>query len=144
MKDIKNIRSEIDSIDSELVNLFRRRLEIVAEVAASKHERGAPVTDPARERDILARVTEEVGEEYAYGARLFFSTLFGISKARQRALLNGESELVKTIRGAMADRTRSPSAARSFRHIRRSRSFQDPTPQWPQRRWQIADGGIWA
>ena len=50
MKDIKNIRSEIDSIDSELVNLFRRRLEIVAEVAASKHERGAPVTDPARAR----------------------------------------------------------------------------------------------
>ena len=111
MKDIKNIRSEIDSIDSELVNLFRRRLEIVAEVAASKHERGAPVTDPARERDILARVTEEVGEEYAYGARLFFSTLFGISKARQRALLNGESELVKTIRGAMADRTRFPERA---------------------------------
>ena len=111
MKDIKNIRSEIDSIDSELVNLFRRRLEIVAEVAASKHERGAPVTDPARERDILARVTEEVGEEYAYGARLFFSTLFDISKARQRALLNGESELVKTIREAMANRTRFPERA---------------------------------
>lgn len=103
MKDIRNIRGEIDAIDGELVNLFRRRLEIVGEVAASKHERGAPVTDPARERDILSRVTQEVGPEYAYGARLFFSTLFGISKARQRSMLNGESALVKTIREAAAD-----------------------------------------
>ena len=111
MKDIRNIRAEIDAIDSELVRLFRRRLEVVGEVAASKHERGAPVTDPARERDILSRVSQEVGEEYAYGARLFFSTLFGISKARQRALLNGESGLVKTMREAAEGRERFPERA---------------------------------
>ena len=111
MKDLRNIRAEIDAIDSELVRLFRRRLEVVGEVAASKHERGAPVTDPARERDILSRVSQEVGEEYAYGARLFFSTLFGISKARQRALLNGESGLVKTMREAAEGRERFPERA---------------------------------
>lgn len=111
MKDLRNIRAEIDAIDSELVGLFRRRLEVVGEVAASKHERGAPVTDPARERDILSRVSQEVGEEYAYGARLFFSTLFGISKARQRALLNGESGLVKTMREATEGRERFPERA---------------------------------
>ena len=111
MKDIRNIRAEIDAIDSELVRLFRRRLEVVGEVAASKHERGAPVTDPARERDILSRVSQEVGDEYAYGARLFFSTLFGISKARQRALLNGESGLVKTMREAAEGRERFPERA---------------------------------
>jgi chorismate mutase/prephenate dehydratase len=111
MKDITNIRSEIDAIDQELARLFRRRLEIVADVAASKHERGAPVTDPARERDILSRVTAEVGPEYENGARLFFATLFGIAKARQRTMLNGEAQLVKDIRAAQAASVRFPNRA---------------------------------
>ncbi len=111
MMDITNIRGEIDAIDQELVKLFRRRLDIVADVAASKHERGAPVTDPARERDILSRVTAEVGPEYENGARLFFSTLFGIAKARQRTMLNGESQLVKDIRASQAAFDRFPNRA---------------------------------
>lgn len=111
MKDIKNIRGEIDSIDGELARLFRRRLEIVADVAASKHERGAPVTDPARERDILSRVTAEVGPDYENGARLFFSTLFGITKARQRTILNGDAPLVKDIRASQAECLRFPNRA---------------------------------
>ena len=111
MKDIKDIRGEIDSIDQELARLFRRRLEIVADVAASKHARGAPVTDPARERDILSRVTAEVGPDYENGARLFFATLFGIAKARQRTMLNGEAPLVKDIRAARAAFERFPNRA---------------------------------
>ena len=111
MKDITNIRSEIDAIDQELARLFRRRLEIVADVAASKHERGAPVTDPARERDILSRVTAEVGPEYENGARLFFATLFGIAKARQRTMLNGEAPLVKAIRASRDAFERFPTRA---------------------------------
>ena len=100
MKDIKEIRKEINGIDEELVRLFRRRLEIVEEVAQSKRERRAPVLDPAREREILYRVAGEVGPEYENGARLLFSTLFGISRARQRAALGGPSKLVDDIRQA--------------------------------------------
>lgn len=110
MKDIKNIRAEIDSIDQDLARLFRRRLEIVGEVAESKHTRGAPISDPARERDILSRVTAEVGPEFENGARLFFSTIFGIAKARQRTILNDEAPLVKDIRAATSP-TRFPNRA---------------------------------
>ena len=101
MIDINNVRAEIDAIDRQLVDLFLKRLEIVGQVAASKRERGAPVYDPAREREILARVTQAVGPEYENGARLFFSTLFSISKARQRALLHGDSPLVRRVRDAV-------------------------------------------
>ena len=111
MKDLGSIRAEIDSIDRELARLFQRRLEIVGQVAASKLERGAPVSDPARERDILSRVTAAVGPEYENGARLFFSTLFGISKARQRTMLAGESPLVDRIRAAASKGTRFPNRA---------------------------------
>ena len=103
MIDIKNVRGEIDKIDHQLVDLFLKRLEIVGQVAASKRERGAPVYDPAREREILSRVTEEVGPEYENGARLFFSTLFSISKARQRTMLHGDSPLVQQVQDAAAE-----------------------------------------
>lgn len=100
MKDITEIRKEINDIDEELVKLFRRRLEIVEDVAKSKRERRAPVLDPAREREILSRVAGEVGPDYENGARLLFSTLFGISRARQRTALGGPSKLVDDIRAA--------------------------------------------
>ena len=103
MKDIESIRNEINSIDEELVKLFKRRLEIVEEVAASKRESGAAVTDPARERAILSRVSEAVGENYENGARLFFSTLFSISRARQRLMLNGQSPLLEKITKACGE-----------------------------------------
>lgn len=102
MKDLNAIRSEINEIDENLVKLFRRRLEVVEDVARSKIERGAPVLDPAREREILSRVTEEVGDTYANGARLLFSTLFGISRARQRTVMGGDSPLVNEIKAACA------------------------------------------
>ena len=102
MIDLKNVRAQIDEIDAELVDLFLKRLAIVADVAASKQERGAPVSDPAREREILSRVSAAVGPEYENGVRLFFNTLFSISKARQREILNGQSEFVQAVKKAIA------------------------------------------
>ncbi len=101
-KDLSGIRAEIDGIDHDLARLFQRRMEIAAEVAAVKHAQGAPVHDPARERDILSRMTQEVSPEYENAVRVLFSTLFGLSKARQRTLLGGESPLVEAIRAATA------------------------------------------
>jgi chorismate mutase / prephenate dehydratase len=98
MKKIQDIRQEIDTIDDELAALFKKRMAIANEVAASKRERGVPVSDPAREREILSRVTEGADANSEGALRLLFTTLFGISKARQRALLSGESPLVKAIR----------------------------------------------
>lgn len=99
---LSDIRKEIDAIDDEMVNLFTRRLAIVERVAESKKASGSPVFDPARERGILSHVVERVAPEYENGARLLFSTLFGISRARQRAVLHGEPELVRQIKAAMA------------------------------------------
>lgn len=111
MKELGDIRKEINGIDDELARLFKRRMEIAGEVAASKRAQGVPVNDPAREREILSRVTEEVGADYESGVRLLFTTLFGISKARQRALLNGEAPLVKSIRAAAAASGAFPTRA---------------------------------
>ena len=102
MKDLAEIRGEIDAIDGKLVELIRKRLSIVEQVAANKKERGAPVLDPAREREILSKVAQAVGPEYENGVCLLFSTLMSISRARQRIVLRGEPPLVEEIKSALA------------------------------------------
>ena len=98
MIDLKEVRREIDRIDEELVQLFVQRMAATRKVALAKREIGGAVTDPAREREILVRVAEAAGPENENAARLFFSTLFAISKARQRTLLGGEVPLGRPIR----------------------------------------------
>ena len=99
---LAGIREQIDEIDNQLAQLFKRRLEIVEKVAESKKASGSAVFDPARERAILTNVAEQVGEKYENGARAFFTTLFGISRARQRSVLHGEHPLIGKIKAAMA------------------------------------------
>lgn len=90
MIDIESVRSEVDKVDRDMLALFLRRLALVDEIAASKRERGASVEDPAREREILARVAGDAPPRFASAATAFFESVFSISKARQRSIL-GES-----------------------------------------------------
>jgi chorismate mutase/prephenate dehydratase len=84
-------------------------MEIVDGIAEAKRREGAPVSDPARERMTLARVAGNVGPGLENGARLLFTTMFGIAKARQRAVVHGEAPLVKAIRKAVAESAPFPS-----------------------------------
>lgn len=102
MKDIAELRRDIDVIDDKIAELFLNRMEKMDEVALAKKNEGTSISDPARERNILSRVTNAVGEKHEDAARLLFRTIFGITKARQRVLLNGESEFTKSIKDAIA------------------------------------------
>ena len=93
---LEGIRREIDAIDEELVKLFVRRMKAVEAVAASKHDTGRPVRDPAREQAILSRVAHAVDADYANAAKDLFSELMSISRRHQHDLIdkvktNGES-----------------------------------------------------
>jgi chorismate mutase/prephenate dehydratase len=102
MKDISELRRDIDEIDDKIAELFLKRMDMMEEVAEAKKGSSASISDPARERLILSRVTNAVGEKHEDAARLLFRTMFGITKARQRVLLNGESEFAQTIKKAVA------------------------------------------
>jgi chorismate mutase/prephenate dehydratase len=111
-KDINDIRKEINAIDDDLLRLFVRRLEIVRDVAASKKERGAPVFDPEREREILSRVAGNVGPDLENEACLFFSTMFSISRGRQREELFPNPHFRNEIEKAMQNASdRFPTSA---------------------------------
>ena len=100
--DLSHLRTEINAIDEEMVKLFLRRMAIMDDVAEAKRQAGTPVLAPAREREILARVAGEVGPELENGARLFFTTLFDISRSRQRTVLASGGGLGDEIVAALA------------------------------------------
>lgn len=53
LREIPDIRQEIDSIDETILELLARRREMSREVARSKVESEAPLRDQAREQQLL-------------------------------------------------------------------------------------------
>ena len=81
--DIQDLRSEINSIDDQLVKLFCRRMDVAAQVAEYKRDNNLPIFAPAREREILASVAEKSGEEMGAYTRVLYSMLFELSRSYQ-------------------------------------------------------------
>ena len=102
MKNIEDIRASIDSLDDRIVALLAERLELSDAIADAKRVPGGPVSDPAREREILTRLSNEVGQKFGRDIRTVYSALFGVSKARQRQQLMGGSPLDREINDAIS------------------------------------------
>ncbi len=81
--DLQELREEINGIDREIVDLYRKRLETAEAIGEWKRENGVPVYDPARERQLLDKVAELAGEEHENGVRALFSFLIAQSRTRQ-------------------------------------------------------------
>ena len=104
-KDLGQCRPEIDAIDDEITRLMEARLAVSERVAELKRAAGSPVTDPARERAILTRVTDHVPPEHMIGVRQLFTTLFGLSKALQRRRIGAGGALLDELaRAAKSER----------------------------------------
>ena len=52
---IEDWRTEIDSIDNELLRLINRRAKLAVSVGMFKQKTGLPLCDRDREREVLAR-----------------------------------------------------------------------------------------
>ena len=81
--ELKDLRSEIDAIDEQLVKLFCQRMDAAAKVAGYKKEHGLPILVPSREREILADVAQKAGDEMANYTRVLYSMLFELSRGYQ-------------------------------------------------------------
>ena len=79
--DLTKIRDEIDQIDTQIADLFNTRMQKSLEVAEYKKERKLPVFNNAREKDILHRISEQIGEPFDGYARVVFNTIFDVSKS---------------------------------------------------------------
>ncbi len=99
--EIKEYRNKIDSIDSEMLRLFRERMQISAEIGKYKKENNIPVFDGERERKKLGEVAAAAGEDFAAYAETLYNGIFDISRSYQRRLFGNENPIKIQIQEAL-------------------------------------------
>lgn len=62
MQEIEKLRSEIDHIQTELAQLFRRRLQVTQQIWEIKKSQGLPLFDAERERHIIHRFDDQIND----------------------------------------------------------------------------------
>lgn len=86
--DLQDIRGQLDEIDTQLAELFQKRMKLCGEVAEFKIATGKPVYDGAREKQKLEAVTALADSEFnKKGVRELFSQIMTISRRLQYQLL---------------------------------------------------------
>lgn len=80
MKNLKNLRSEIDKIDIQIAKLLEKRLQISEKIFETKKNSKIKITDKDREKEILEKFTTKEEREV-------FKTIIKVCKKRQFMLL---------------------------------------------------------
>lgn len=88
MRDLSEIRVEIDEIDSKIVELFENRLKLVTQVAEYKIANGKPVLDKKRETEKLERLEGLAESDFSRkSVHELFEQIMAICRKRQYQLM---------------------------------------------------------
>lgn len=88
MKDLSEIRREIDDIDRQMVSLYEQRMQLAADVADYKIANHKNVYDKAREQDKLRVIGEMVSDPFAkQGVVELFEQIMSTSRKKQYRIL---------------------------------------------------------
>ena len=88
MRDLLDFRNEIDEIDSQIVELFERRMRLSEEVAGYKLRSGMAVLDTRREKEKIESVTEKAhGEFNKKGMKELITQIMALSRKKQYQLM---------------------------------------------------------
>ena len=92
--DLKQLRDEIDDIDSQMLSLFLKRMDVCREVADYKKQHNMPVLQTGREQQIIDRIKALTGDpNLEAGTSALFTSIMDISKVLQnRRMLADNSE----------------------------------------------------
>ncbi len=113
MKDINELRKGIDSIDSQITELFLARMNLAKEIGIAKKESGSSVNVPSRENDIVTRLTKMTDEDELKGyINRLYADIFAMSKAYQNGIVTFESTMRKKILDSLAEEKNLPVSAR--------------------------------
>lgn len=88
MRELTELRSELDMLDTELVRLFEKRMGISREVAAYKLAHGMQVLDASRETQVLdSRAAKLQNPAWDSEIRRLFTEIMAISREEQERFL---------------------------------------------------------
>lgn len=91
MRDLSELRQEINAIDEEMGRLFDRRMQVAKEVALYKQAHQLPILDKVREKQVLeSRVKAFPNRDNAFleDLRAFYQTLMDLSKHEQERCIS--------------------------------------------------------
>lgn len=82
---LKELRDQIDLLDDQLLDLLQRRAEVAIEIGRVKKEHAIPITDRAREKEVLERLMTQSQERPLTGeaVREIYSTVIRACRAAQ-------------------------------------------------------------
>ena len=103
MSELEQLRGDIDAIDRQIVDLMKRRMETVAQVAEYKKANNMPVLDTSRERALLSKVGQEAGEELADYIQSMYRTIMAASRSYENGKLGRGSKVYDGIKKAMEE-----------------------------------------
>lgn len=95
--DLQELRSQIDQIDDQLIELFVKRMAVSADIGNYKREHNLPVFVPSREREKLADVAQKAGAEMSDYTRVLYSMLFELSRSYQSKCNDTKTALYEQI-----------------------------------------------
>lgn len=94
METLQELRKQLDEIDTQIVDLYQRRMDICGQVGEYKVSSGKKVFDRQREQEKLAAVTADVSNAfYKKGLTELFEQLMSMSRKLQYQLLTKKGAL---------------------------------------------------
>ena len=131
---LDEIRAKIDEIDHELIPLIKKRMECSLAVAEIKKKENLPIYHPEREKQILDRVEQTVGEEYGHFVSSIYSKIMSVSRSFQGNELNRDSDFSKNLSSLPTSfdykKVVCQGAEGSFSHAATEKMFPGMKPQF--------------
>ena len=103
MDQLEEARRLIDRVDSQMAELFEKRMEAVAQVIRYKREHGMPILDAGREEAVIAKNTARIENEELkpYFADLLKAQM-ALSRQYQAAVLGRDAAAYQGVEGAFS------------------------------------------
>lgn len=103
MKNLDDIRVEINAADEELQALIIKRLDLAKDVAEYKKANNLPILDRDRELWILDHITEDKSPDLVVPLRETYETLFRVARRRQSQLIDPDESFINGIKATFTD-----------------------------------------
>lgn len=88
MRELVDVRKDLDAVDREIVRLFEERMALSAQVAQYKIDKGLPVLDRSREEVVLDSRAAMLREKRFDGdVRELFECIMALSRKEQERLV---------------------------------------------------------
>ena len=87
----------MDEIDSNMCDLFARRMQVVTEIGRFKKANNLPVYHPSRARTVLHNVSKRLGPEFEGYGRTLYRTIFDLSESYETRMLAKDSDYYKQL-----------------------------------------------